>query len=275
MDYGRLLVDNLPLVDSVVQAIARRYRLSTDEADDLSSSVRLKLLENDYEVLRKFQHRSKLRTYLVTVVQRLFLDERNARWGKWRPSAQAYRLGPIGIVLDQLITRDHLTFNEAAEAIAMRFGDAVSPAQLEAMAALLPARRSRRFVSAEVLEEMPALISNQEDLLDLSDRDRPGNRVERALAAVFQQLNDEDKVILRLRFHQNMQLARIAELLAVAPKPFYRRVDELIGMLREALQAQGVTQADVFSIVGSSVVQIDGMLAGMPDEKPQRRPSVP
>jgi RNA polymerase sigma factor (sigma-70 family) len=268
-------VDNLPLVDSVVQTIARRYRLSADEADDLSSSVRLKLLENDYGVLRKFERRSQLRTYLITVVQRTFLDERNARWGKWRPSAQAYRLGPVGILLDQLITRDHLTFDEAAESIVARFGDAVSRGQLEAILAQLPARRPRRFVGAEALDEMPAPAPDQENVLDSLDQERSGDRVERALAAAFEQLGDEDKVILKMRFCQNMKLARIAELLALAPKPFYRRVDDLMQVLRKALQAQGITEADVAAIIENPLVQIDGMLGRMTGEKTVGRPSVP
>jgi len=54
-------------VDGVVRTIARRHRLPADEADELGSSVRLKLVENDYEVLRKFEGRSQLRTYLITV----------------------------------------------------------------------------------------------------------------------------------------------------------------------------------------------------------------
>jgi RNA polymerase sigma factor (sigma-70 family) len=275
VDYERLLVDNLSLVDGVVRTIARRYRLSADDADELCSSVRLKLLENDYEVLRKFEQRSQLRTYLITVVQRVVLDDRNARWGKWRPSAQAYRLGPIAILLDELITRDHRTLDEAAESISARFGDAVSRSQLEAMLAQLPARRTRRFVGDEVLEQMPAPAPDEGDVLDSLDRERCGDRIERALESVLTQLGDEDRVILRMRFCHNMKLARIAEMLALAPKPFYRRVDDLMRMLRQALQAQGVTEADVTAVLASPLAEIDSMLAGMPAEKSQGRPSVP
>lgn len=275
MDYERLLVDNLPLVDGVVHTIARRYRLSADEADDLSSSVRLKLLENDYEVLRRFEGRSQLRTYLITVVQRMFLDERNARWGKWRPSAQASRLGPIAMLLDQLTTRDNLTFDEAVESIAARYGDAVSRAQLEGMLAQLPARCGRRFVGDAALEDMAAPAAGPDAVLDGIDRERTGDRIERALSAVIAPLGDEDKVILRLRFCQNMKLARIAELLALAPKPFYRRVDDLMRMLRKALQAQGVSERDIASLVDNPTVGIEDMLGAAGAEKTVERPSVP
>jgi hypothetical protein len=60
VDYERLVVENLPLVDSVVRLIARRHRLSADEGDELAGAIRLKLVENDYQVLRKFEGRSQL-----------------------------------------------------------------------------------------------------------------------------------------------------------------------------------------------------------------------
>ena len=40
-------------------------------------------------VLRKFEVRSSLRTYLTVVVNRMYIDGRVKQWGKWRPSAIA------------------------------------------------------------------------------------------------------------------------------------------------------------------------------------------
>src|SRR4029453_14108130 len=48
----------------------------------------LRLVEDDYDVLRRFQARSSLPTYVTVVIQRLFLDYRNRLWGKWRPDHQ-------------------------------------------------------------------------------------------------------------------------------------------------------------------------------------------
>ena len=249
MNYERLVVDNLQLVDSVIRLIARRHRLSADEADELAGSVRLKLVDNDYEVLRKFEGRSQLRTYLITVVQRHFLDDRNARWGKWRPSAQARRLGPIATMLDQLITRDHLPFDEAVHAITARHGTAASREELHAIMLQLPARSSRQFLGAEELEHVPAPTPDENAVIESLEREPVGSRIERALASVLARLGDEDRLILKMRFCDNVKLARIAELLGVPQKPFYRRVEDLMRDLRQELQAQGINQADVAAIV--------------------------
>ena len=82
-------------IESVIKAVCRRHRLTRDRADDLASRIHLKLIENDYAVLRQFQGRSSIRTYLVTVVERVLLDWRTGEWGKWRPCQEARRLGDL------------------------------------------------------------------------------------------------------------------------------------------------------------------------------------
>lgn len=275
MDYERLVVDNLPLVDSVVRTIGRRHRLSADEQEELAASVRLKLVENDYEVVRKFEGRSQLRTYLITVVQRHFLDDRNARWGKWRPSAQARRLGPIAVLLDQLLTRDRLSFEEAARTIAARHGDAASREQLHAIMVQLPARSSRQFVDDVELEQLAAPAPTENDVIESLEQLRSGDRVERALASALARLSDDDRLILKLRFCENLRLARIAELMGLPAKPFYRRVEDLMRVLRQELQAQGVGQADIAGMIEHPAAGIGEILQGPGSGKSQERPSVP
>lgn len=275
MDYERLVVDNLPLVDGVVRSIARRHRLSADEQDELGASVRLKLVENDYEVFRKFQGRSQLRTYLITVVQRHFLDERNARWGKWRPSAPAVRFGPVAVLLDQLITRDHVPFDEAVQVIASRWPDAPSREQLQDVYAQLPARTSRQFLGEESLEHVPAAASGEDEVIRSLDERRLGDRIGSALKKTLATLNDEDSFILRMRFCENVKLGRIAELMGLPQKPFYRRVEDLMRVLRKELEAQGVDGEDITAVMEHSETGIARVLRLARPGKTAERPSVP
>src|SRR5215510_1984357 len=87
-----LFLASLPVIDDITGQVCRRHRLSAAEADDFRSEVRLHFIDRDYEVLRRFEQRSSLPTYVTVVIQRLFLDYRNRLWGKWRPSADAKRL---------------------------------------------------------------------------------------------------------------------------------------------------------------------------------------
>ena len=73
---AKLFLDHLAVIDQVAQFIGRRHHLDADAIEELQSTIRLKIIENDYEVLRKFEGRSSLRTYLTAIVQRHFLDSR-------------------------------------------------------------------------------------------------------------------------------------------------------------------------------------------------------
>lgn len=273
MDYEELLVANLPLVDSVVRAVARRYWLSADETEELGGAIRLKLVDNDYDVLRKFEGRCELRTYLATVVLRHVLDERNARWGKWRPSMLARRLGPVAMLLDQLLTRDHLSFEEAVERIVARYGDKVSRRELHEIMLQLPKPwNSRQFVGEEKLEHVPEPASGEDEAIASLDRTRLGDQIQRALTTILERLGDEDRAIIRLRFCEKVTLAHIAALFGIPAKPFYKRVDDLMTRLRKELEAQGVGYADVAVTMGHS--SLDDVLEGVASGKPAERPSV-
>src|SRR5256885_9925743 len=52
-----------------------RAFLSGADAEDFGSFVKLKLIENDYAALRKFEHRCSFAAYISVVVQRLLRSE--------------------------------------------------------------------------------------------------------------------------------------------------------------------------------------------------------
>ena len=117
MDYQRLLIDHLDLIDKIVRSAGRRRHLSAGEREDFAGFVKLRLVEDNYAILRKFQSRSTLWTYLAAVIERMSLDFCAEKWGRWRPSAMAERLGPAAVVLERLVTRDGHTVEEAIEII--------------------------------------------------------------------------------------------------------------------------------------------------------------
>jgi hypothetical protein len=66
-----LFVCELELIERVISFVSARHHLPGVEADDFGSHVKLKLIEDDYGILRKFQGRSSLRTFLTTGKERL------------------------------------------------------------------------------------------------------------------------------------------------------------------------------------------------------------
>ena len=70
-------------------------------------------------------------------------------------------------------------------------------------------------------------------------------------------LNAEEQLIIRLRFQDGFTVARIAQLLRDEQKPLYRRIEQILLRLREALIAAGVTREDVRDLLGSPAVELD------------------
>jgi RNA polymerase sigma factor for flagellar operon FliA len=244
-----LLVDNLPLIEGVIRLLCRRNGLSLGEADDFASAARLKLVENDYEVLRKYEGRATLRTYLTVVLQRVLLDLRTARWGKWRPSSEARRRGPVGMLLEQLVTRDGLTLDEAIEVLTTNHRVSESPDALREMAATFPARTSRREESDDLLVHMPDDAPAPDAGALHADLRPTATRAHAAIEKAIRSLDAQDRLIIKLRFHDGVGVADIARALHLDQKPLYRRLDQLLGRLRRALEEDGVGEREAGALL--------------------------
>ena len=109
----QLFLTHLSMIQGVAAAIARQHRLSPPDAEEFTADVQLRIIRDDYAVLRKFRGRCTLRTFLTVVIGRMCLDYRIAEWGKWRPSARSRREGDVAILLERLAVRDGPTFEEA------------------------------------------------------------------------------------------------------------------------------------------------------------------
>jgi DNA-directed RNA polymerase specialized sigma24 family protein len=80
---------NLSSIRDILRRVAARQRLSPTDAEAFSSYVLLRMAENDCAILRRFQGKSTLRTYLVVVIHRLLLDYRHRAAGKWHAGEHA------------------------------------------------------------------------------------------------------------------------------------------------------------------------------------------
>jgi RNA polymerase sigma factor for flagellar operon FliA len=250
-----LLVDHASLIDRILAALARRRCFFADEAEDFASWARLRLLEDGETILAKFQGRSSLPTYLTAVVHNLFRDYRIAKWGKWRPSAAARRLGPVGMELERLMGRDGFGFAEAVGLLRRNRGVTATDAELEEMAGRLPGRAPRRFEGEEALERVGVEGGVEEGVLR-GEAAAAARRVESALAGALAALASEDRLILKLRIQDGFSVADLARSLHLDQKPLYRRIERLLAGLREDLERRGVTREEVREVVGTEGVDL-------------------
>lgn len=259
MDYQQLLLDHLDLIDHIVRTTGRRRHFSTAEQQDFAGFVRLRLLEDDYAVLRKFQHRSSLRTYLTMVIGRLSLDFCAEQWGRWRPSAPAERLGPAAVLLERLTNRDGHTLDEAVGIMQANHALALSPRQVRDIWAQLPARMR----TTEVGEEAAASVRSDqtaESNVDDAERQASINRLERTLQTALNAVPAQDRVVLALRFDQDLSIAEIANLTGTSVPTLHRRLDRTIKDLRRALTTAGLDPRQVSGLIGHPSITLSPLL---------------
>jgi RNA polymerase sigma factor (sigma-70 family) len=258
VDYQRLLLEHLNLIDQLVRTTGRRRHLAAEQ-DEFAGFVRVRLIEDDYAVLRKFQHRSSLRTYLAAVIERLSLDFCIERWGRWRPSAVADRLGPVAVLLERLVTRDGHPLDEAIQIVHASHASAMSPAALHGIWAQLPPR----LTTSEVGEEAAAAVpSDQSSDSAVEDAERRTNieRLERTLRAALAAVPDQDRVLVALRFDQGLSIVQIAQLTGASVPTLHRRLDRTIKDLRRALTHAGFLPGDVAGLIGHPSIALSPLL---------------
>jgi RNA polymerase sigma factor (sigma-70 family) len=237
---GDQFVSLLPVLDRIIAFEARRHRASPETHEEFRSQVHLRLIENDYAILRKFEGRSSIQTFLTTVVVNQFKDYLNRELGKWRPSAVAVRLGPEAVQLERCLIRDQLTFDEACAALATKHNITTSRAELEQLAQQLPVRFRRRRESEAAIENLAAPGGADQNVLD-EERSALFERVMTLVAEARAAMSPEDALLVSMRFADGRKVSDIAATLGLPQKPLYERINRLARQLRSTLEARGVT----------------------------------
>lgn len=245
----QLFLGHLKDIEEVIAHACRRCPFSRQEAEDFASTVRLKLVEDNYARIRQFQGRSSFKTYLTTVIQRLLQDYQNSVWGKWRPSAEAERLGEVAMWLEKQLVREGRSFDEACQILRLNHRVELSVAELADLAAKLPPKNLRRFVGEESLQNEPSRDLRPDQQLEAKEASLHRKRTYEKLRRAIAELPKEDRLLLRM--WTEFKIADIARIRGVEQKPLYRRLEKIFKKLRKALESQGVRRQDVEEVLGS------------------------
>ena len=206
-------------IQRVIDFVAARHRLDPTERDDFGSYVTFKLIEDDYRRIRQFRGESRLETYLNVVVQRLFLDFRAERWGKWRPSARARAMGKPAVLVERLLYRDGLFRNEILQTLGQH-GMYLEPDALEELVRDLPYRPRRHALGGESLAVVAAMTP-EGDLTE-GERSIAAEKVDAALRTALLELTAEDRVKV-VRSAARFQTVEVGE------HSYYRTLHDKLG----------------------------------------------
>jgi len=242
MTHEQWFLEQLPTIERVIGWVCAKRGLRAADAEDFGSIVKMRLIENEYEVLGKWQGRSTMKTYLTTVINRIYLDFQVQRFGKWRASAEAKRLGPEAQRLEQLMFRDGLSFDEVCEVMLSDPRMRLTRDDLHAIRLKLPARRTRR---GDLHEYEPVRPEGAGEAVERAERQALADKTFAVIRCSLSRLPARERLFLRLHFQSGMTVADAARALGAGDdKALYRKKEEILKQLRTDLEAEGISRED-------------------------------
>lgn len=258
----KLFLIELETIERAIRYACRRGSLRDDDAEDFASYVKLKLIEKDYAVIRKYERRSSFAAFISVVVQRMLLDYRIGQWGKWHASAEAKRIGEPAITIEAMLYRDGRTIEEMLPPLVRRWPE-LTRAAVDAIVRRLPSRMPR--LRAVELETAGDTLAAAVESPFQSERTDVARRIATVVRETMKNLDEHDRLIFRLRFEGGMSVAEVSRTLKLEQKPLYRRLQRALLLLRGRLEAVGVSAADAEEVLNHRGTDLDfGFEAGSP-----------
>jgi Sigma-70, region 4 len=172
---------------------------------------------------------------------------------------------------DPALSRRGLGLEEALETLRTNFACEESRDAITELAHNLPPRTSRRALleGGEDLAAVPAgdLASPDANL----DGDRIRDRTQRLISEVMEGLDPQDRIVLRMRFEDDISVADIARTLHLDQKRLYRRIEDMLSAFRKSLEERGLGWPELERLIERGQCHL--RLAPIEAENRETRPS--
>ncbi|PYQ28188.1 MAG: hypothetical protein DMF56_17285 [Acidobacteria bacterium] len=251
LEFSDLLVRELPFIERLTHMISRRQGMDADEIEEFTAEVRLRLVKNDYALLRAYQGRALFSTYIAAVIRRMLINYRRHQRGKWHDSAEAQRLGRLGIDVERALVRDGRTLQETLTLLREKHPE-VTIDEIERIARLLPAKVRQKFVPIEEAESLES--TGDADRVVRTDM---AARISAVVCAFIDSLPGDEQLIFRLRYDCDMTVAQISRSLHRDQQVLYRLFYKHLDALRAELTKVGVDARAVEDLIGSDSTLLD------------------
>jgi RNA polymerase sigma factor (sigma-70 family) len=249
MTLEELYHQSLEALPPILRGLGREKRLSPEELKDLQADIQVKLLEDDYRVLRRWDSRSSLKVYLGTVVYNIWHDRVRSEKGKVVVSAAAKRLGPPAPELEELLGRQGLTFEQAYQVIKPRF-PGLSRGEAEEIAAQINPRPGRRFENVNAVAPLPDPEPTGDKRLEQGEKLVKKHKALARMHQILSELPEQDRILLVRAHAEGVKFSHIARSLGIDQKSLYRRNERLLTKLRTDLEEAGIRWEDLSEVLG-------------------------
>jgi len=237
--------------------------LIENESLELCNRVLDRLKANDFHILRQFQGKSKLTTYLSAIISRQAVDMVREKRGRNRQKERAAALGPLGQKVYKLVFQQGLSIVEVQKDFLHRRLPVPTDETLLSVvdkikgAARAPADgddiKRGYLAPADQDGDGPEVVvpDTGSDPAKLLDDKTKRERIQLVFTDLLADLSGEERLLLRMRFgfsdgDTSGKIPDIAAALNISEKAAYKRIDKTLAKCRRKLSLQGVDIHDLF-----------------------------
>lgn len=268
-DYYRSLIgEHFPFIEKRCwQVVQARVNPSSgqslkieNEVLELCNRVLDKLKQNNYHILRQFQGKAKLTTYLTAIIANQSVDLIRKYRGRDRQKERAKKLGAIGEKIYQLAVVDQLSVEEIHVKISESGAIKLPPDEINGMIALIRGRHASgnpvpapggavKAGNAINGEGRPVVVDDKKNPEELLVDQNGHAKVKNMVEDLLEGLSGEERLILRMRFparegESPCSIVEIAETLGISAKATYKKLSRLLNRCKKQLEDRGVRLHD-------------------------------
>jgi len=251
MNPASLIERNIKHIEDTIRSICIRHDIDDEEAEEFAAYVKYRLVEDDYKIIRKFKGISHIKTYLHTVISRIFLDEKRKQQGRWRSSKKAQNMGEAAVRLEELIYKYNYTFDEAYEVLKINYKLTLDKNEAYDMALKLKRKKAKdiKIEGEELLVNIPSRGLRPDEALHKKKLIEIQGQIETIIDAMRQRLSAEDRLILKMRFEDNLKVSVIAKVLMRNRNDIDKGIKSILGELKEGILRKGININDVMDVI--------------------------
>lgn len=233
-----------------IEAVCRRHFSVENDVDECFVFVIDSLKFENFKRLRAFKGRSKLTTYLYTLVNSLVVDFRRKKYGRRRIPAAVQKLGQWAEAVYRLICWQRFSVDDAFGFLQVdglyegsydRFRQEIIPIQNA------PCRENPSFQSIDNCESLASHLSDQrsnpmEKLIEKLDHHR---RFQAAgiIRKITEELSERDRMLVRLVYGSDHSVRAAAAAVGLSTTAVRNRLNRLLSIFKEQLLAAGIRES--------------------------------
>lgn len=248
MDPAAILAS--PEILQKIETVCRRQFSAENDRDECYIFVLDSLSDDNFKRLRAFKGRSKLSTYLYSLINSLVIDFRRQKYGRRRIPAAVSKLGEWAEAVYRLVCWQKFSFDDAYDFLRVDglYGGSYERFMQESEKIRnAPCRENPTFKSIDDPGSHPMQNINASDanplesLIAALDRE---NRI-KALSVIrtaTEKLPEHDRILVRLVFGSGKPLSAAAKVIDLSASAARRRLQALLAEYKESLLAAGIRE---------------------------------